>query len=169
MSTATEQDIKKTLEMLKNTSEGELTMNFLLNKVSLKKGFDLSEEDLENLYAAAYMQYNYGKYPEATILFKSLTQFDLGKAKFWIGLGAAQFMQKLYTESIMSYAYAFICDSTDANIPFYMAEAYLALGEKELASNSLSIAESLLKDKKLSKKETLLYNKVKSLNEMVTK
>ncbi|MCB1180578.1 MAG: SycD/LcrH family type III secretion system chaperone [Chlamydiia bacterium] len=100
------------------------------NSGTLSEAFDVSEEDLEGLYADAYAHYNGERYDDALLNFKWLVILDPFVQKYWMGLGGTHQMREEYKKALKSYAMAAVVDSDDPYPHYYAGLCYEATNNK---------------------------------------
>ncbi len=113
----------------------------------LADGLELSDEELEGLYAAGYTCYNSRQYEQASALFYFLCLMDNIQKKYWFALAATQKMQKRYQEAIKTYETVGILDIYNPAPPLHAADCYVFLGEKEKALRAVEAVIALAADK----------------------
>lgn len=100
-------------------------------KQKLLDSENLSDEDLETLYALGYYLFTYGKYEDAKDIFTGLTAYSPYTAYFWRALGAVNQQVKDYDEAIAAYDMAIANDPGDVVSYVYRAESKFLSGKKE--------------------------------------
>ncbi|MCG8291449.1 SycD/LcrH family type III secretion system chaperone [Pseudomonas entomophila] len=126
-----EQDLELALEAFMNHG-GTLAM--------LK---DISQDQLEELYAMAHSHYQAGKLKEAETLFKGLTVLNHYDARFLLGLGACRQGLKQYELAIQAYAYGAMMAVDDPRFPFHAAECQVELADWVAAESGFYSAHAL--------------------------
>ena len=121
-------DTKKIAETVKALAQDAATLKQL-------KG--VTNAELEAVYSLAFGYYKTGKYEEAHKLFQFLVLFDHLNAKFWMGLGAVQQMEKDYKNAVVSYGYCSFLKLDNPKPQLHAAECFLALGDKRSAASAL--------------------------------
>jgi type III secretion system low calcium response chaperone LcrH/SycD len=107
----------------------------------------LSGEEIETVYSIGFTLYNQGKYAQAEPMFQFACFYAHLEPRYWMALGNCRQMLKKYQPAIDSYGFAFLIDIEDPWPPIQTAICYLAMGNKELAGESLSLAEKAIADK----------------------
>lgn len=115
--------------------------NALLKSETLQIAFEISEEEMEELYAEGYAFYEEGKYIQSADTFRWLVLLNPFYMKYWMGLGASQQLLKLYEKALHSYAAAALLDSSSPYPHFYAYECYTHMDEEEEAQKALHLAE----------------------------
>ena len=126
-------DTKKIAETVKALAQDAATLKQL-------KG--VTNAELEAVYSLAFGYYKTGKYEEAHKLFQFLVLFDHLNAKFWMGLGAVQQMEKDYKNAVVSYGYCSFLKLDNPKPQLHAAECFLAMGDKRNAASSLEALDA---------------------------
>ena len=126
-------DTKKIAETVKALAQDVATLKQL-------KG--VTNAELEAVYSLAFGYYKTGKYEEAHKLFQFLVLFDHLNAKFWMGLGAVQQMEKDYKNAVVSYGYCSFLKLDNPKPQLHAAECFLAMGDKRNAASSLEALDA---------------------------
>lgn len=113
---------------------------FLNNLFSLLEKQDLSEEEMENVYALGYNHFICGNYNKARDVFIKLASFAPSKAYYWRALGAVNQQMKKYDEAIGSYDKAIANDSMELISYIYRAETKILSGNQEAGISDLNQA-----------------------------
>ena len=101
----------------------------------------ITDAEMEAIYSMGYSFYNTGRYDDAEKVFRFLVLFDHLEPKYWIGLGAAQQVKKLYGDAITSYGYASFLDLDNPKPQYFAAQCFLALGDKDNALSAIAALE----------------------------
>jgi len=130
----------------------EEELNQLLEKAAGGQELpQFSTETCNTLYAIAFNFYENRKYQEAVHFFRFLTVVDTFNRANWMGLGAAQQMNKEYEEAVDSYGFAALLNENDPFAHFHAAECFFAIGQHQKGNIALDSAETTSKgDKKFS-------------------
>jgi type III secretion system low calcium response chaperone LcrH/SycD len=107
----------------------------------------LSGEEIETVYSIGFNLYNQGKYAQAEPMFQFACFYAHLEPRYWMALGNCRQMLKNYPAAIDAYGFAFMIDIEDPWPTIQTAICYLATGNKELAGDSLTLAENAIKDK----------------------
>ena len=126
-------DTKKIAETVKAMAQDGAT---------LKQFKGVTNAELEAVYSLAFGYYKTGKYEEAHKLFQFLVLFDHLNAKFWMGLGAVQQMEKDYQNAVISYGYSSFLKLDNPKPQLHAAECFLAMGDKRNAASSLEALDA---------------------------
>lgn len=118
-----------------------LALDILASGGTLKDISGLDDDDIEALYAIGYNFYKQGKYDEAESMFQYICLYAHLEPRFWMALGNCRQMQKNHQKAIDAYGFSYMIEQDDPWPPIQAAVCYLALGNKELAKDSLELAE----------------------------
>ena len=99
------------------------------------KGF--MPEEMNAVYQMGLGFYNTGRYDDAEKVFTFLVMFDHLEPKYWMAAGAVQQVKKNFEKAKAAYVQAAMLDIHSPKPQYYVAECYLALGQKEDAIASL--------------------------------
>jgi type III secretion system low calcium response chaperone LcrH/SycD len=99
---------------------------------------DISDEEMEAVYATAFNLVNQNKYDKAEAIFAFLCHLEPYDGRFWLGLGVCRQMLKKYEEATKAYAMAGIHDMENPVPPLRAAECFLAMGKLEDAEMGIS-------------------------------
>jgi len=108
---------------------------FLLGGHTVKENSDLTDENVEALYALAHGEYNGGRFEQAQRLFGLLCTIDHMQKKYWMGLGASCQMNKSYRGAVEAYAIAGVFAFDDPDPRMYAADCYLQMGDRRAAAD----------------------------------
>ena len=81
--------------------------------------------------------YNTGRFDDAEKVFTFLVMFDHLESKYWLAAGAVQQVKKNFEKAKAAYVQAAMLDIHSPKPQYYVAECYLALGQREDALASL--------------------------------
>lgn len=124
-------------------------------------------EDVKRYYDTAYRFFTAGKYSDAEEVFLLLTVLDTMNIDHWMGLGAAQQMQKKYGEAADAYAAAALVDADEKN-PFPHLHAAECLWEINAMEKAFLAIKSALKIADKDQKHHALVEKLQLLNQRWT-
>jgi type III secretion system low calcium response chaperone LcrH/SycD len=113
---------------------------------TLKDLRGLSNDDLETIYSIGYNLYNQNKYSQAEPMFQFACFYGHNEPRYWMALGNCRQMQKNYQGAIDSYGFSFMLDIKDPWPLIQAALCYLAMGNKELARDSLDVADKTIQN-----------------------
>lgn len=105
----------------------------------------LSQEDIESLYALAHQHYENKKYQDSGYLFRLLMLADEEDPRHWMGLAASCQQNKQYHEAIVLYALTGKLDSENPYLPLHAAECLFAIKEVEKGLEALNFADAIAK------------------------
>lgn len=111
---------------------------------TLKDIRGLSGEDIETVYSIGFNLYNQAKYQQAEPMFQFACMYAHTEPRYWMALGNCRQMLKSYQPAVDSYGFAFLLNSDDPWPLIQAAICYLAMQNKELAADSLSVADKVV-------------------------
>ncbi len=117
--------------------------NKLLKSETLKLAFDISDREMEALYAEAYTLYEEDQFTAAANGFRFLIILDPYVPRYWMGLGATQQLLNRFEKALHSYAVVTLLDSCNPAPHVYAHECYQALGNEEEAEVALARAREV--------------------------
>ena len=124
----------------KTGTEGlEAIIKLMLSGNTLADIADISDEELEAVYACAYRLYQQGQYAEALRAFQFLIRYNHFERRFFKAAGACLQMLKRYPTALEMYYMTWYLDASDAEPLFYASECLIAMGQLDLAEESLEI------------------------------
>ena len=97
----------------------------------------ITPRELNAVYQMGLGFYNTGRYDDAEKVFSFLVLFDHLESKYWLAAGAVQQVKKNFEKAKAAYTQAAILDIHSPKPQYYVAECYLALGQKDDAVASL--------------------------------
>lgn len=124
-------------------------------------------EDVKQYYDTAYRFYSAGKYSDAEEVFVLLTVLDTMNMDHWMGLGAAQQMQKKYKDAVDAYSAAALLDTDEKNPLPHLHAAECLWETTEMKKASLALKSALIIAEK-DKKHHALVEKLQLLNKRWT-
>ncbi len=110
---------------------------------SLGDAFDVSPEQREALYQFGHGFYTQARYAEAFKVFSLLVVYEHMNERYLMGLAGAAQMLGRYTDALQHYATATMLMLNNPLPVYYSAECFIALGQKELAAESLRLVIEL--------------------------
>lgn len=119
----------------------------------------LSLEEQEIIYGAAFGFYEAGQYEKAAGFFTQLLVANPLIADFWKGLASAKQMASDYKAALHAWAIVCILDDKEALPHFHAAEILFQLQEKEEAQKALACASALLKENEAALKQKIAFLK----------
>nr|NGY95994.1 hypothetical protein [Neochlamydia sp. AcF84] len=131
-----EEQIKKAVEslgeQLKNDASQEknvtqLADEFFKNGHMPKDLLNLSDQQVEGLYAQGYNFYQTGRYKDAVQVFRLLIMLNANEAKYILGLASCFHMMKEYKNAVDTYTICCVLDPENP-IPYYhMSDCFVAM------------------------------------------
>jgi type III secretion system low calcium response chaperone LcrH/SycD len=121
----------------------------------------MTEQDVEAVYALGHTHYTTGNYNEAENIFRGLCLLNHLSQRNWLGLGAAQQMQKKYQPALSSYSYAQVLDMMDPRPLMHIYECLMGMQEYPKAMEAL---EGLMKLTAKEPKHAALHAKAEGLH-----
>ncbi len=114
-------------------SANEMIIEAMLQGYTWKQFTNVTEEQVEALYALAYRSFNLRQYDKAERVFQLLSSLDHYDARHLIGIGACRQKCKNYERAIDAYSAAGLIDMKNPVPALRAAECHLALGDREKA------------------------------------
>ena len=99
----------------------------------------ITPRELNAVYQMGLGFYNTGRYDDAEKVFSFLVMFDHLEPKYWLAAGAVQQVKKNFEKAKAAYVQAAMLDIHGPKPQYYVAECYLALGQKDDALASLEM------------------------------
>ncbi len=97
----------------------------------------ITPRELNAVYQMGLGFYNTGRYDDAEKVFTFLVMFDHLESKYWLAAGAVQQVKKNFEKAKVAYSQAALLDIHSPKPQYYVAECFLALGQKDDAVASL--------------------------------
>ena len=97
----------------------------------------ITPRELNAVYQMGLGFYNTGRYDDAEKVFTVLVMFDHLESKYWLAAGAVQQVKKNFEKAKVAYSQAALLDIHSPKPQYYVAECFLALGQKDDAVASL--------------------------------
>lgn len=97
----------------------------------------ITPRELNAVYQMGLGFYNTGRYDDAEKVFTFLVMFDHLESKYWLAAGAVQQVKKNFEKAKAAYSQAALLDIHSPKPQYYVAECFLALGQKDDAVASL--------------------------------
>ncbi len=97
----------------------------------------ITPRELNAVYQMGLGFYNTGRFDDAEKVFTFLVTFDHLESKYWMAAGAVQQVKKEFEKAKSCYVQASMLDIHSPKPQYYVAECYLALGQKDDALASL--------------------------------
>ncbi len=145
-----ENQVKKAVENLgeqinKIESNKDKNVTVLVNEF-LKHGhmpkdiLNISDKQIEGLYAQGYNFYQTGRYSDALQIFRVLIMLNANESKYILGLAACLHMMKDYKAAIDAYTLCSVLEA-ESPIPYYhMSDCFLAMKDSYSAIIALDMA-----------------------------
>lgn len=113
-------------------------INALNKGASIGDVCNVTDEQIEGLYALAYNLYTSGNFADAGTVFQALCLYRHKEARFWLGLAGCRQAQDDLKGAIDAYAMAGTVDLLRNPVPFlFAAKCYIQLGDRENAIGAL--------------------------------
>ena len=97
----------------------------------------ITPRELNAVYQMGLGFYNTGRYDDAEKVFTFLVMFDHLEPKYWLAAGAVQQVKRNFEKAKGAYVQASLLDIHNPKPQYYVAECFLALGQKDDAVASL--------------------------------
>jgi len=118
----------------------QLADDFFKNGHMPKDVLNLSDQQVEGLYAQAYNFYQTGRYQDAIQIFRLLIMLNASETKYILGLAACLHMMKDYKNAIDTYTMCSVLDP-ETPIPYYhMSDCFLCMKDPYSAIVALEMA-----------------------------
>jgi len=114
---------------------------------TLKDVAGLGDADIETIHAIGHTLYSQAKYDQAEPMFQFACFYSHLEPRYWMSLGNCRQATKNYQAAIDAYGTGYMLDTDDAWPAIQVAICYLALGNKELARDSLALAGQAIKNR----------------------
>ena len=98
---------------------------------------NLTTEEIEALYAAAYQLFQQGDLEKSTIIFNFLCIYESQEPRFWTALAIAFQKQRKWSAAIDAYSIAALLDATNIRLYFHVTECLMENREWDRARQSL--------------------------------
>ena len=128
-----------------------LVRDLMIGQASMKDLYQISDDEMEAIYTAAYNFYQHGNFKKAKEMFKTLIQLNYKEKKYFMGLGASRQMLNEYTKAAETYGFAALMDATDPTPAFYAAECFRKAKNNESAILALEAVMEITKEGKTHK------------------
>ncbi len=133
------------MDVCDNTTVEAEVNKFISEGGSLAMLKNITEDELEKIYAVACDFYESGKYHDAESLFQVLCILNHYDTRFFLALGATRQHQEHYHQALETYSYASLMSPSDPRFPFHAGECLLHLKEYSTAIRAFAGAELLAK------------------------
>lgn len=128
-----EKDLQETLDK----DIKDLAKKLFQDGATLGEIKGITPQELNAVYQMGLGFYNTGRYDDAEKVFTFLVMFDHLEQKYWLAAGAVQQVKKNFEKAKTAYVQAATLDIHNPKPQYYVAECYLALGQKDDALASL--------------------------------
>ncbi|MBF5050422.1 Uncharacterized protein CLAVI_000024 [Candidatus Clavichlamydia salmonicola] len=105
-----------------------------------QKVFNVSSDELEQIYKEGYEYYISHSYPQAITVFRWLLFFNPFISKYWNAFGSALKMHEEYEKALQAYAVMAVLNSEDPYPHYYAYLCYRLLGKISDAITALECA-----------------------------
>lgn len=105
-----------------------MVQGFMNGLITMQELENISDEEMETIYALGYNFFTYGKYAAAKDIFTGLTAYAPYTSHYWRALGAVNQQLKDYTEAIAAYDMAIANDDNDLVAYVYRGESQILAG-----------------------------------------
>lgn len=129
------------------TTKKEITQA-LENGKTIQELFELTDQTIKALYAAAKYLYDKKEYQKAADSFGVLTILNPCYQTFWLALGHSEYFLGHFEQALTAYAMASHLHPEDPHPYIFSAQCYEYLNDKMNAVNSLEVAFEAIEDKK---------------------
>ncbi len=108
----------------------------------------VTEENIQKMYARAFLLYQEKRYQEASPYFRLLVMISPSEAKYWKSFGACLQMLQSYEEALNCYISAHMLNQKkrDPYLYIYAADCYFALQQREEGLKALEAARLIAKE-----------------------
>ena len=138
--------------MVANTSlkstDSDLWSLFIAKGGTVKQLRSISQEQLESIYQQGYSQFETGHYKEALTIFRYLALMDHHDSRFFLAMGLSLSHLNKNAAAVAAFDYASRSSNKDPRPLLAMAESFIQLKQKTLASQALNSALNVLKSSK---------------------
>lgn len=117
--------------------KAEVFINNLLAGGTVGTFLNLSDQDLEAMYAVGYNQFAARKYDQAISMFKFLCLYDHTEPRWYYSLGVAQQNKGDYQDAINAFAVATLLDMLDPRPQAQAGYCLMAMGKRPEAKSAL--------------------------------
>lgn len=120
--------------------------------------FGISNETFNLFYIIAKRYIDERKWNDACAMLYFLTNLNPFVCEPWLALGYAQMVNKNPVEALRCFSMASLCRFDDYMPHLYSANCYAEIGEKNLAQQTLRLAEKLMSaEEKMEQKKLINY------------
>ena len=115
----------------------DMAKKILQDGATLAELKGITRRELNAVYQMGLGFYNTGRFDDAEKVFTFLAMFDHLEPKYWLAAGAVQQVKKNFEKAKAAYVQAAMLDIRNPKPQYYVAECYLALGQRDDALASL--------------------------------
>lgn len=149
--------------MKKNINNAvEAAFESVVSGISLVQQGQISQTDVEALYALGFNYYCQKNFAKAEGIFEYAVRFDPYHLGIVNGLAAARKVQGKYDDALKAYALAGLLDLSDPKPSFYAAECFFAKQQWAACNDALDAALGLAEDDDKYKKLCTQIEKMKT-------
>ncbi len=131
----------KTIEETIDKDVRDITKKLFQDGATIGELKGITPREMNAVYQVGLGFYNTGRYDDAEKVFTFLVMFDHLEPKYWTAAGAVQQVKKNFEKAKSAYVQASMLDIHNPKPQYYVAECYLALGQKD---DALASIETLL-------------------------
>ena len=126
---------------------------------------NISDDELESLYAIGHTFYSQGKFDKAVNIFRFLVMYNHFEVRYFIALGGALQMLGDYEGALNAYGQAHTMSPEDPCILMHISACFLAVNDLENAQSSLQAILFITEEKKEQHKDVI--ERAKGLIELI--
>jgi type III secretion system low calcium response chaperone LcrH/SycD len=127
-------------ESHKDKNATVLADEFVRNGHMPKDILNLSDQQIEGLYAQAYNFYQTGRFKDALQIFRLLIMLNANEQKYILGLAACQHMLKEFKNAVDAYTLCSILDPESPIAYYHMSDCFLEMKDPYSAIVALDMA-----------------------------
>lgn len=124
--------------------QAEIIIEGLINGASFGAAINFNEHMAESLYSRGYVQYQQGRYEDASKTFGFILFNDPSNTRAMRGMASSLQMRGNYEQALLFLSYAAVADDDNADVSVQVIECLLHLGRKDDAMRLLSDVEQAL-------------------------
>ena len=132
------ENVQENPQFIENVAE--LAHRAARGEVVVKEELNITDGQMEAMYAVAYNQFQNGKYDDAAKSFSLLSMFDPLEYKYLFGIASCFHMKGDYEVASVYYIMASGLDEEDPAPFLHIGECMLALKDMEGANEALKLA-----------------------------
>lgn len=127
-------------------SLAKLVEMIMFRGYTFQGAFNVSDQQVEAMYAWGYELQKQRRYADARLLFEYLCYLNHYDGRFWIALGYCHEQEKRYQKALQAYTMAGVLDADSPIPPLRAAECLLLMGELAVAEKAAVMARQLAGD-----------------------